>query len=351
MIAVLIAQLSIEEIDNVVTGDRRWRQDGFGATGEAYLVGSDRFVRSGPRAFYENPDQYFAELKRGGELDENIDAIRRYGTPVLHQRVVTEAARGALAGVEGEGEILGYRGIPTLASWGPLAIPGTKWALIAKIDTSEAFAPIYKLRHRPDDRRRPCAPGHDADRRLAGALAARAVARAHRRRDALCRGRLRRQGGGAHARRDRSAVLGVQRHGRRAARQECRDREQEPRERGAAAERPAGADRQPPARRRAEHRRRLCRGHGGLRRHRRLHRHVVGHAAGRGRHPAERPVQPLRRGRARARHREDQDRGRRLHGGVRPAGCRCPTMPNGWCAWRSAWSTSRASTPWSITFR
>ena len=103
-------------------------------------------MRSGPRAFYENPDHYFAELKAGGELDEEIDAIRRYGTPVLHQRVETEAARSALAGVEGEGEILGYRGIPTLASWGPLAIPGIKWALVAKIDTSEAFAPIDKLR-------------------------------------------------------------------------------------------------------------------------------------------------------------------------------------------------------------
>ena len=41
VIAVLIAQLSVEEVDNVVTGDRHWRQDGFGATGEAYLVGSD----------------------------------------------------------------------------------------------------------------------------------------------------------------------------------------------------------------------------------------------------------------------------------------------------------------------
>jgi class 3 adenylate cyclase len=145
VIAVLVAQLSIEEIDNVVTGDRKWREDGFGATGEAYLVGPDNLVRSGPRAFYENPDRYFVELKQGGEADENIDAIRRYGTPVLHQRVVTEAARAALAGIEGTGEIVGYRGIPTLASWGPLAIPGTKWALIAKIDTSEAFAPIHKL--------------------------------------------------------------------------------------------------------------------------------------------------------------------------------------------------------------
>jgi class 3 adenylate cyclase len=146
VIGVLVAQLSIDEIDKVVTGGRQWRQDGFGATGEAYLVGSDYLVRSGPRAFYENRNRYFAELKQAGESDEEIDAIRRYDTPVLHQRVATEAVQAALAGTEGTGEIVGYRGVPTLASWGPLAIPGIKWVLIAKIDSAEAFALIDKLR-------------------------------------------------------------------------------------------------------------------------------------------------------------------------------------------------------------
>jgi class 3 adenylate cyclase len=145
VVAVLVAQLSIQEIDDVVTGDRKWRQEGFGATGEAYIVGPDQLARSGPRSFYETPDQYYLGLKRGGGSDEDIDAIRRHGTPVLHQRVSTEAARAALAGIEGTGEITGIRGIPTLASWGPLAIPGTKWAVIAKIDSAEAFAPVYKL--------------------------------------------------------------------------------------------------------------------------------------------------------------------------------------------------------------
>jgi len=145
VVAVLVAQLSIDEIDNVVTGDRRWREEGFGATGEGYLVGTDHLARSGLRAFYEDPPQYFAELKSGGESDEDIDAIRRFGTPIMHQHVKTEASRAALAGLEGTGEITGYQGIPILASWGPLAIPGTKWALIAKIDAAEAFAPVYRL--------------------------------------------------------------------------------------------------------------------------------------------------------------------------------------------------------------
>ncbi|WP_246422729.1 adenylate/guanylate cyclase domain-containing protein [Mycoplana azooxidifex] len=147
VIGVLVAQLSNEEIDNVVTGGRRWRQEGFGDTGEAYLVGPDHLVRSGPRAFYENHENYYAELKIAGTSDEEIEAIQRYGTPVLHQRIDTKATQAALAGVEGTGKIVGYRGVPTLASWGRLEIPGVKWALVAKIDSAEAFAPIYQLRN------------------------------------------------------------------------------------------------------------------------------------------------------------------------------------------------------------
>ncbi|MDQ6433984.1 adenylate/guanylate cyclase domain-containing protein [Mesorhizobium sp. LHD-90] len=146
VIGVLIAQLSNEEIDKVVTSGRRWRQEGFGATGEAYLVGSDHLVRSAPRDFYENRNGYFADLKAVGASEEEIDAIHRYGTPVLHQRIDTQATRAALAGVEGTGEIIGYRGVPTLASWGPLAIEDVKWALVAKVDSAEAFAPIERLR-------------------------------------------------------------------------------------------------------------------------------------------------------------------------------------------------------------
>jgi class 3 adenylate cyclase len=145
VIGVLIAQLSIGEIDRVVTGGRRWRQEGFGATGETFLVGPDLLIRSGARQFYENRDAYFATMTAVGTPKEELDAIRRYGSPILHQQVDTHATRAALAGVEGEGEVTGVRGVPTLASWGPLSIPGVNWGLVSKIDVSEAFRPIYLL--------------------------------------------------------------------------------------------------------------------------------------------------------------------------------------------------------------
>ena len=145
VIGVLVARLAIEEIDDIVTGGRRWRHEGFGATGEAYLVGPDFLVRSGPRTYYEDKELYFAEIKAGGTPQNDIEDIRRYGTPVLQQRVDTAASRAALGGIEGTGEVLDFRKIPTLASWGPVRVSGVKWALIAEIDSSEAFAPVYQL--------------------------------------------------------------------------------------------------------------------------------------------------------------------------------------------------------------
>ena len=145
VIGVLVAELSINELDDIVTGGRRWRHEGFGATGEAYLVGPDFLVRSNGRNFFERRDVYFSELKAGGASDEDIANIRRYGTPILHQHADTTATRAAIGGVEGVGEIIGYRGIPTLASWGPVKIGGVNWALVVKIDSAEAFAPIYQL--------------------------------------------------------------------------------------------------------------------------------------------------------------------------------------------------------------
>ena len=64
---------------------------------------------------------------------------------MLHQQIDTEATRAGLAGLEGTNEIRGYDGMPILASWGPLGIPGTKWALITKIDSAETLAPIRTL--------------------------------------------------------------------------------------------------------------------------------------------------------------------------------------------------------------
>ena len=82
----------------------------------------------GPARVLREPAGLFRRTEVVGTSEEEIAAIQRYGTPVLHQAIDTTATRAALAGVDGTGEIIGYRGVPTLASWGPLAIADVNWA-------------------------------------------------------------------------------------------------------------------------------------------------------------------------------------------------------------------------------
>jgi class 3 adenylate cyclase len=149
VIGVLVARLSITELDNIVTGGRQWGREGFGTTGEAYLVGPDFLIRSAPRLFFENRDQYFEELERGGTTPKNdIEDTHRYGSPVLQQHVDNKATRAALRRLEGIGTITGMGGQLTLASWGPVNVPGLQWGMVAKVDEAEAFAPVHLLQRR-----------------------------------------------------------------------------------------------------------------------------------------------------------------------------------------------------------
>lgn len=49
LVGVLAIQLPVDEINNVMTGNKNWKRDGLGETGETYMVGADLFMRSASR--------------------------------------------------------------------------------------------------------------------------------------------------------------------------------------------------------------------------------------------------------------------------------------------------------------
>jgi class 3 adenylate cyclase len=145
-IGALIYQLNPEAIDRVMTDNKKWEQQGLGKTGESFLVAQDFKFRSSPRAFLENPDQYFQTLRSQGVAKEKIDWIKRANTPVLIQEVKTEGAKRALAGQTGEAEEVDYRGKRVLKSYQPIRIGNFEWGLVTKIDKAEALQGVYRLR-------------------------------------------------------------------------------------------------------------------------------------------------------------------------------------------------------------
>ena len=140
---VLALQVSVEEINNVMTGNREWVKDGLGETGETYLAGPDRLMRSVSRQLLVNPQGYLKKVVANGTPEAVAKRQVETGDSVLLQPVNTTAVNLALSGETGTTTAKSYLGPESLLAYAPLKLPGLNWAVVAKIDRSEAFAPVY----------------------------------------------------------------------------------------------------------------------------------------------------------------------------------------------------------------
>jgi class 3 adenylate cyclase len=144
-IAVLALQISGKEVKQVMTGGGHWERDGLGTTGETILIGDDELMRSHSRFLIEDPEAYANDMRAFNMPEKKIELMLEFGSSILIQPVPTLATDEALHGRTGTGVIEDYRGQDILASWAPLDISDFRWAIIAKMDLDEAFAPMRKL--------------------------------------------------------------------------------------------------------------------------------------------------------------------------------------------------------------
>lgn len=138
----LALQLSIDGVNTVMTGNRGWERDGLGATGETYLAGGDKLMRSVSRLLLTDPQRYVTDVVANGTPEEVAKRQAEVGDSVLLQPVATTAVNLALSGQSGVTTAKSYLGPESLVAYAPLKLPGLNWAVIAKIDKAEAFAPV-----------------------------------------------------------------------------------------------------------------------------------------------------------------------------------------------------------------
>lgn len=139
---VLALQFPISKINRLMTVDRQWDAAGMGTTGETFLVGPDDLMRSDSRMFLENPEEFKRDVVDAGTPPDVADeSIRQQGTTLV-QPVASEATRLAQRGQSGTIVEDDYLGHETLQAYSPVNLQGLHWSITAKIDTSEAFAPV-----------------------------------------------------------------------------------------------------------------------------------------------------------------------------------------------------------------
>ncbi len=120
---VVALQLPLDALNAVMQ-----QREGMGKTGETYLVGSDKRMRS---------DSF---------LDKQGHSVKAsFAGTVEKNGVDTEASRAALAGQSETRLIIDYNGNPVLSSYTPLKVEETTWAVLAEIDLAEVNEPITAL--------------------------------------------------------------------------------------------------------------------------------------------------------------------------------------------------------------
>ncbi|MFA6193109.1 MAG: methyl-accepting chemotaxis protein [Sulfurimonas sp.] len=124
MKGVVIVQISEKAINEIMQ-----ERTGMGKSGETYLVGADKLMRS---------DSY---------LDPTNHSIKASFKNSSTGSVKTEATTASMAGQSDTKIITDYNGNPVLSSYTTVDVFGVKWSLIAEIDESEVFASVISLRN------------------------------------------------------------------------------------------------------------------------------------------------------------------------------------------------------------
>ncbi len=122
---VLVYQIGLTAINNVMQ-----QREGMGETGETYLVGSDKKMRSDS---YLDPTGHSVQASFEGTIQAN--------------GVDTKAVREALAGKSNTEIIKDYNGNDVLSSYQPLDLGDFKWVIVAEIDKAEVEQPVNQLRN------------------------------------------------------------------------------------------------------------------------------------------------------------------------------------------------------------
>jgi methyl-accepting chemotaxis protein len=122
-IGVLAYQISLEAVNRIMQ-----ERSGMGETGETYLVGTDKKMRS---------DSY---------LDQTGHSVKAsFEGTVAKNGVDTEASRDAIGGKTDRKIVIDYNGNPVLSAFTPVDLKDFKWVLLAEIDEAEVMQPVNML--------------------------------------------------------------------------------------------------------------------------------------------------------------------------------------------------------------
>ena len=144
-LGILVFQMPINKINQVLTGNNKWNEDGLGESGETFIVGSDYKMRSMSRELIEDNDQYFNKLKSMGYANSIIRQIKKTNTNILLEKVELDSVSKALKGTMSTQLEKDQSGVERLNAFAPLDIADVHWAIMSTMKEKEVSQRINNL--------------------------------------------------------------------------------------------------------------------------------------------------------------------------------------------------------------
>lgn len=147
-LGILVFQMPINKINQILTGNNKWREDGLGDTGETFIVGDDYKLRSISRPLIENLEEHLSQLKGMKYSREVIQQMRTMQTNILMEEMKTSGVTQALKGVTGTSLDKNAFDEQILTAFAPLNIPDVHWVIMSAMKEEEASLRIRDLREK-----------------------------------------------------------------------------------------------------------------------------------------------------------------------------------------------------------
>ncbi|WP_243075641.1 adenylate/guanylate cyclase domain-containing protein [Microbacterium sp. SS28] len=142
IVGALAIELPVDRINEVMTVDGQWADNGLGDTGETYLVGRDGTMRSISRELQASPETYEEAAVAAGLPPAAAALSVQNGNTLLHQLVSGDAVTRALSGEDGAIVERDYLGREAITAYSPIAVDSLGWVIVAQEAYSEAMAPV-----------------------------------------------------------------------------------------------------------------------------------------------------------------------------------------------------------------
>ena len=143
-IGVLAMQYPIDKLTDAMNANKAWKSIGLGDTGDIYIVGNDKLMRTNARYLLEDKASFVTSM--GDKLDARSKSLLdKKNTTIGLVKDDSDATRPALEGKDGVVDFVDYRGLASIGAYAPIKVQGQNWGIVAKINKAEANQPIDAL--------------------------------------------------------------------------------------------------------------------------------------------------------------------------------------------------------------